>query len=91
MSPSDTALPARLAETSYWSFWSARVLTSASFQIAAVVIGWQLYSLTSSAFDLGLVGLCQFLPMLVLTLPAGHIADRFDRRTVVGCANGSRA
>ncbi|MQT11608.1 MFS transporter [Segnochrobactrum spirostomi] len=83
MSPSDTALPARLAETSYWSFWSARVLTSASFQIAAVVVGWQLYSLTSSAFDLGLVGLCQFLPMLVLTLPAGHIADRFDRRTVV--------
>ncbi len=42
-----------------------------AFQIAAVVIGWQLYSMTKSPFALGLVGLCQFLPMLALTLPAG--------------------
>jgi MFS family permease len=72
-----------LAATGYWRFWSSRVLSTASFQIIGVVIGWQLYGLTGSAFDLGLVGLCQFLPLLVLTIPAGHVADRFDRRRVV--------
>lgn len=50
----------------------------------AVAIGWQLYVLTGSALDLGLVGLVQFVPTFVLTLPAGQLADRFDRRRVVG-------
>ena len=73
-----------LARTGYWRFWCARVLSMASFQIISVVIGWQIYALTGRAFDLGLVGLCQFLPMLALTIPAGHVADRYDRRLVVG-------
>src|SRR5689334_12321263 len=80
--PLDGSPPA-LAAAGYWRFWSSRVLSTASFQIIGVVIGWQLYGLTGSAFDLGLVGLCQFLPMIVLTIPAGHVADRFDRRRVV--------
>ncbi|MDQ0471252.1 MFS family permease [Labrys wisconsinensis] len=75
--------PNALAQTGYWNFWSARVLSTGSFQIVAVVIGWQLYGLTGRAFDLGLLGLSQFLPMLLLTIPAGHIADRYDRRRVV--------
>ena len=54
-----------------------------AFQITAVVVGWQIYALTHSTFELGLVGLMQFLPMLVMTLPAGHVADRYDRRRVV--------
>ena len=54
-----------------------------SYQIAAVALGWQLYALTNSAFDLGLVGLAQFLPTALLTLLAGHVADRYDRRRVV--------
>jgi MFS family permease len=54
-----------------------------SYQIAAVALGWQLYALTNSAFDLGLVGLTQFLPTALLTLLAGHVADRYDRRRVV--------
>lgn len=54
-----------------------------SYQIAAVALGWQLYALTNSAFDLGLVGLAQLLPTALLTLLAGHVADRYDRRRVV--------
>src|SRR5207244_2071472 len=48
-----------------------------------VAVGWQLYSLTGSALDLGLVGLVQFVPTIVLTLVVGQIADRYDRRLVV--------
>ena len=64
-------------------FWFARVLSSFSYQMQAVAIGWQVYALTHSAFDLGMVGLAQFLPVLLLSLPAGHVADRYDRRLVV--------
>ncbi len=49
----------------------------------AVAVGWQVYALTDSALDLGLVGLVQFLPALLLVLVSGHVADRYDRRTVV--------
>ncbi len=49
----------------------------------SVAIGWQIYALTGSAFDLGLVGLAQFLPILLLTLAVGHVADRYDRRRIV--------
>ncbi len=48
-----------------------------------VAVGWEMYSLTNSAWDLGLVGLLQFLPALLLTIPAGHVADRFNRRWIV--------
>ncbi|MDQ0395651.1 MFS transporter [Labrys monachus] len=80
--PIEDGLPL-IRQSNFVLFWSARVLSTSCFQIVSVVIGWQIYALTSSTFDLGLVGLCQFLPMLLLTLPAGHIADRFDRRVVV--------
>ena len=49
----------------------------------SVAVGWQLYSLTGSALDLGLVGLVQFVPTVVLTLVVGQVADRYDRRLVV--------
>lgn len=63
--------------------WTARIFSTTAFQMLSIVIGWQMYALTGSAFQLGLVGLAQFLPMLLLTLPAGHVADRFERRTIV--------
>ena len=53
------------------------------YQMLALTIGWQVYELTNSAFDLGLVGLIQFVPAVVLTLLIGHIADRYDRRLIV--------
>jgi len=49
----------------------------------AVGVGWQVYALTGSALDLGLVGLAQFIPSFLLMLVAGHVADRFDRRRVL--------
>jgi MFS family permease len=64
-------------------FWCARVLSSFAYQMNAVAIGWLVYALTGSAFDLGLVGLAQFVPILVLTLVAGHVADQYDRRRIV--------
>jgi len=59
------------------------VLATLALHMQAVAVGWQLYSLTGSAFDLGLVGLVQFVPTIVLTLVVGHMADRYDRRRVV--------
>lgn len=59
------------------------MLSSIAFQMLSVAIGWQMYELTHDAFSLGLVGLAQFLPMVLLTLVVGHFADRYDRRFIV--------
>ena len=55
-------------------------------QMVAVAIGWQVYSITHSAFDLGLIGLAEFVPLLLLALPAGQLADRLSRRLVFAAA-----
>lgn len=52
-------------------------------QMVSVAVGWELYERTDSAFALGMVGLVQVIPIFLLALVAGHIADRFDRKTVV--------
>jgi MFS family permease len=70
-------------EPSYVRFWFARICSTISFQVAAVAVGWQMYELTHSTFALGMVGLAQFLPMLFLTLLVGHVADRFNRKTII--------
>jgi MFS family permease len=49
----------------------------------AVAVGWQVYGIHRSAFDLGLIGLAEFVPLPLLALPAGHLADRFSRRLVM--------
>jgi MFS family permease len=68
---------------SYRFFWIARVLTSLAYQMLGVAVGWQMYALTHSTFYLGMVGLAQFSPLLLLTLVVGHVADRFDRRRIL--------
>lgn len=78
--PSDTPHVIRIP--SFRHFLSSRALSSVAFQGSAVAIGWLIYDRTRNAFDLGLVGLFQFLPMLVLTFFAGHVADQFDRRQI---------
>lgn len=78
-----TQAPSVMHNRSFVSLWIARIFSTTAFQMLSVVIGWQMYALTDSAFQLGLVGLAQFLPMLILTLPAGQVADRYDRRTIV--------
>ena len=64
-------------------FWSGRVASAAGNQMLTVAVGWHMYDLTNSAWDLGLIGLCQFLPALVLTLPAGHAADHGHRGCIL--------
>ncbi len=64
-------------------FWFSRSLATLSFQALAVAVAWQVYSASGRAIDLGYVGLAQFLPMFLLTLPAGQLADRFDRRRII--------
>jgi MFS family permease len=63
-------------------FFTARAFSRFCYQIGAVAVGWQVYALTDSALDLGLIGLTQFVPMALLVFVAGHAADRFDRRRV---------
>ena len=65
----------------------ARGLSGLAYQMQAVAVGWQLYAMTNNPLDLGLVGLAQFVPVLLLTLPAGHVADRYDRRWIAAAAN----
>ena len=72
-----------LMQRQFRNFWLARIASTAAGQMMMVALGWQMYELTGSAWDLGLVGLFQFLPALLLTLPAGHIADRHDRSRVL--------
>jgi len=72
-----------LGNTAFTRFWSAETATVLAYQMVAVAIGWQVYDLTGSALDLGLVGLAHFGAQLAFSLPAGHIADRHDRRRIV--------
>jgi MFS family permease len=70
------------ANRDFMCFLFARALSSVAVRMQAVAVGWQVYETTRSALDLGWVGLSQFLPFIVLVLPAGHVADRFDRRRI---------
>ncbi len=68
-----------LAYPSFVRFWLARLTGVLSNQMLMLAVAWQMYDLTSSAWDLGLVGLFQFVPALLMTLPAGHVADQLHR------------
>lgn len=70
---------ALLAYPSFVRFWLARLTGVMSNQMLMLALAWQMYDLTSSAWDLGLVGLFQFVPALLMALPAGHVADRLHR------------
>jgi MFS family permease len=64
-------------------YQAARLLSTIANQMLSVAVGWQVYELTRRPFDLGLVGLVQFLPAIGLSLLTGNAADRFDRRKIV--------
>jgi len=64
-------------------YFCARGFSEFSYQMAAVAVGWQVYALTSSAFELGMIGLVGFIPTVILVFVAGHAADRYDRKRVV--------
>ena len=67
----------------YLRLWLSRVASVTAGQMLMVAVGWQLYDLTGSAWDLGLVGLLQFLPSLTLMLVAGQVVDRYHRARIV--------
>ena len=74
---------ALLSQRPFALFLLSRSLSRFSSQIGAVAIGWQVYDLTGRAFDLGMVGLVQFLPTALLVFVAGHAADRYERKKVM--------
>src|SRR5271166_999292 len=61
----------------------ARVSVILGAEAQSVAVAWQVYSITHRAIDLGYTGLALFLPGLLFLLPAGHVADRFDRRQII--------
>jgi MFS family permease len=76
-------LPSSLRHNpSFRRFWMAQAASSTAYQILVVALGWHVYDLTHSAMSLGLIGLAQFLPQLLLTLPVGYIVDHHDRRRI---------
>ena len=84
--------PSRLiAQRPFVLFWLTRVASSMAYQMMALLIGWKIYEITNSAFDLGLVGLIQFVPQVALTLLIGHAADRYDRRLIIRAAQSVNA
>jgi MFS family permease len=78
--------PGPLSLPAYRTYWLSRLAATLAAQIQVVAVGWQMYELTGSALDLGLVGLVQFLPSILLLFVVGPIVDRQDRRLILaGC------
>jgi MFS family permease len=81
-------LPPVLQQRDFSFFWIAILATSFAGQMMAVAIGWQVYEIHENPLDLGLIGLAEFLPLPLLALPAGHVADRLPRRLVFAVSLG---
>lgn len=80
-----------LRHRQYMCYWGVRVSTAFAYQMLFVAVGWQVYDLTNSALDLGLIGLILFLPSVPGILLVGHVADHYDRRWVVRGAQIGKA
>ena len=76
-----------LAHRDFRRFLVAAFLAILATQIQSVAVGWQIYSIARTPLALGYAGLFQFLPMMACTIPAGHLADRFNRRTILVVSN----
>jgi MFS family permease len=72
-----------LRERDFVRFLSAKLLATFAAQMQTVAVGWQIYAITRDPLDLGFIGLSQFLPFVILILPAGHVADHLDRRRIL--------
>ena len=67
----------------FCSWMVVQTCSSFSFQIVSLAVSWQIYALTKSAFMLGMIGLIQFIPSVLLALPAGHLADHYNRKGII--------
>src|SRR5262245_40778538 len=76
---------------SFMLLWCARTFTNGAYMMQGVAVGWQIYELTNDPFDLGLVGLVQFLPLVGFSVIIGHVADVFDRRLVAAACQLGKA
>jgi Transmembrane secretion effector len=81
-------LPPALRLRGFALLWTALLTNGFATQMMVVAIGWQVYSIRHRPLDLGLVGLAEFLPLPLLALPAGQLADRVSRRSVAVSAGG---
>jgi MFS family permease len=79
----DLSRRALLRNADFMRYMGARFLGSLAVQMQTVAVGWQVYNVTHRPLDLGLIGLSQFLPFVLLILPAGHFADHRDRRRIL--------
>ncbi len=80
MSDTSPAVLGALKHRNFTLYLVARFVATLAIQMQSVAVGWQVYAITNDPLDLGLIGLAQFLPFIVLVLPAGQIADRYDRK-----------
>jgi MFS family permease len=73
------APPPALLHRNFRRLWSSMLTASFGTQMISVAVGWQVYEIHHRAFDLGLIGLAEFVPVLFVALPAGQLADRVPR------------
>jgi MFS family permease len=91
MTDDSVSAPTLLRHRGYVQFLYVRIAASIALQVQAVAFGWQMYALTDSPFQLGLIGLVQFVPAVGLFLATGHAADRYDRRLIASTAQITEA
>jgi MFS family permease len=83
VSSSSPAVLGALKHRNFTLYLVARFIATLAVQMQSVAVGWQVYAITNDPLDLGLIGLAQFMPFVVLVLPAGQIADRYDRKLIL--------
>ena len=81
-------LPPALRERDFSLLWVTNIVTGLAAQMILVAVGWQVYAIHRNPLDLGLIGLVEFVPLLLLALPAGHLADVVPRRAIIVVALG---
>jgi MFS family permease len=89
--PAATSSARLTDQRSFVLFWCARTSTNGAFMMQGVAVGWQIYDLTNDPLDLGLVGLVQFFPLIVMSVVAGQVLDLFDRRVIAGVCQAGKA
>src|SRR5438445_5982915 len=89
--PEPAAASSLTRHPSFVLFWCARTFTNGAFMMQGVAVGWQIYALTNDPFDLGLVGLVQFFPLIAMAVIAGQVLDLFDRRKIAAACQVGKA
>ena len=79
----ETAAESVFQNPDFVRYLAARFIASLGQQMLLVTVDWELYERTGSALALGFVGLSMMIPMVLLTLPAGHLADTFNRKRII--------